>query len=278
MITGKSRAPYILSILIAVLSMVASAVGLFSPSLYQDNALVTAAWHGNDLITLIITVPMLLGSMYFTLRGSGKGLLLWIGALGYMLYNYIFYLYGTAFNGFFLIYVLLFTLSIYNLILFAVKTDALAISQAFSPRTPTRSVSVFMLFFGVLLGGLWIAMSLGFVFMGKVPAAITQTDHSTGIVFATDLSLLVSTLLVSAILLWQKKPWGYVLATAILVKASTYGLVMMSMSVFTSIELGIVDPMIPLWILLSLGCLISCFLMLVNLKQAALKEILKREG
>ena len=50
----KSRTPYILSIIIAVLATIASAGGLFLNGLYRDNHFVTSAWKGNDLITLFL--------------------------------------------------------------------------------------------------------------------------------------------------------------------------------------------------------------------------------
>jgi len=33
--------------------------GLVIPDLYQDNPHVTAAWFGNDLVTLVVAVPLL---------------------------------------------------------------------------------------------------------------------------------------------------------------------------------------------------------------------------
>ena len=102
----------VLSALIAILATVASAGGLFLDGLYLDNPLVTAALRGNDLITLVIAVPLLALAMLWARRGSQCAQLVWMGALGYMLYNYIFYLYGAAMNRFFLVYVALVTLSI----------------------------------------------------------------------------------------------------------------------------------------------------------------------
>jgi len=252
--------------IIAVLATIASAGGLFIDGLYRDNPLITSAWHGNDFVTLVIAVPLMVLSLIFASRGSLKAQLVWIGTLGYMLYNYIFYLYGAAFNQFFLIYVLLFTLSIYALVFAMTKIDAMEVSQEFNVGTPVKWISGFMMFFAVLLGALWIAMSLSFVFTGQVPPSILQTDHPTGVVFATDLSLLIPAMILGSTLLRKRQPWGFVLATIVLIKASTYGLAMIAMSVYTYVDLGTVDSLFPLWAVLSLGCLISCGLLLGNMK------------
>ena len=264
--TAKWKIPCTLSVFIAVLAAAASVGGLFFSGLYRDNALITCAWRGNDFVTLILAVPGLLVSMLLALRGSQRALLIWAGMLGYMLYNYVFYLYGAAFNVFFLMYVLLFALSMYALILVVTKLDIPAIHRQFSARTPVKWVGGFMVFFAVLLGGMWITMSLSFVFTGIVPQPILQTGHPTGVVFATDLSLLVPAMALGGVLLWRRKNWGYALSAIVLIKACTYGLAMITMSVFTYIELGTVDPFIMLWIFLSAGCLASCGLLLGNMR------------
>ncbi|HZK55117.1 MAG TPA: hypothetical protein VFC84_13095 [Desulfosporosinus sp.] len=111
-------------------------------------------------------------------------------------------------------------------------------------------------------------MSLSFVFTGQVPMAILQTDHPTGVVFGTDLSLLIPALILGSTLLWKRHPWGFVLASIVLIKASTYGLGMIAMSVFIYVEVGTVDSLFTLWLVLILGCLISCGLLLGNMKSS----------
>lgn len=269
MLQTKFRTAYILSFIIVILATIASAGGLFIETLYRDNTLIKSAWHGNDAATLVIAIPMMIISLIFTIRGSKRAQLVWIGTLGYMLYNYMFYLYGAAFNYFFLIYVTIFTLSIYALILSLINIDVLDLGNRFSKRTPARFISGYMFFFGGLLGLMWVALSLSFVVSGKIPQAITQTDHPTGVIFATDLSLLIPSLILSAILLWKRLSWGYVLSTIVMTKASTYGLAMIAMSIFAYAESGIVDAMLPLWIILSLGCIISFAFLLFNISSGS---------
>ena len=135
-----------------------------------------------------------------------------------------------------------------------------------SDRTPVKCIGGFMLFFAVLLGGLWIAMSLSYVFSGNIPQSIVDTGHPTAVVFATDLSILIPGMGLGAVLLLKRKPWGYVLSTILLVKATTYGLGLIVMTVFTYFDIGIWDAMFPLWVFLTAGCLTSVSLLLANIK------------
>ena len=68
----KSRAAFVLSIMFVVLAAIASAGGLFLNGLYRDNAFVTAAWQANDLITLLVMVPVLSVALVLAQKGSQR--------------------------------------------------------------------------------------------------------------------------------------------------------------------------------------------------------------
>ncbi len=263
---NKLKPVYILSVVIAILMAAASAAGLFT-HLYRDNTLVTAAWRGNDLVTLFVAVPLLVTAMILARRGSRRALLVWMGMMGYALYNYLFYLYGAAFNECFLVYVALFTLAIYALILGLSNVDIDAIGGSFSPRTPARWISGYMLFFGLMLGAIEVSRALSIFFTGQVHEDIIKTGHPTGVVYATDLSILIPALIVAAVLLWRRRPWGYVMATILMSKATTYALALIAMSWFALQATGAGDALLPLWIVLGAGCLASWLFLLGNIKK-----------
>ena len=138
MFQNKLRPVYILSAIIAILATLASAGGLSLNNLYRYNTFVTSLLGGNDLVTLIVAVPLLVAALVISMRGSDRAKLVWLAMLNYMLYNYAFYLFAAAFNWFFLIYVALFTLSIFALIFGLVNIDANRIGQKFRDRTPVK--------------------------------------------------------------------------------------------------------------------------------------------
>lgn len=253
------------TLLIAFMAVIASWGGLFLDGLYRDNALVVAAWRGNDIVTLFIVVPLLLASLAFSLRGSKRARLFWMGSLWYMAYNYMFYLFGAAFNEFFLLYAALLVLSIYGLIFALIQTDAQEFSGSFGEKLPYKPVSAFMLLFAILLGGMWIGLSLLFVFTGEVHESISQTGHPTAVVFGIDLSLLIPSLVISGVLLWRKKAWGPILSAVVLIKATAYGLALINMTVISYRDTGAVDPFLSLWIVLTTGCAVSLAFLMRNI-------------
>lgn len=64
----------LLSWLIAVLAAVAAAGGFLLRGLYRDNLFVTSAWRGNDIVTLVIAVPVLVVALLLSSRDSRPAL------------------------------------------------------------------------------------------------------------------------------------------------------------------------------------------------------------
>jgi hypothetical protein len=269
----KPTTAYILSAIIAFLTIVVSAGGLFIDNLYRDNVYATSAWRGTDLVTLVVAVPLLITAWILSLRGSFRAQLVWLGMLDYMLYNYAYYLFGTAFNRFFLIYVALFTLSILALIFALANVEVRGLRQRFRDRTPVKWVSGYMLFVAASIGGLWIAQSLSFVATGQVPEFINKVAHPTSVVFALDLSLVVPFLILGAIWLWKQEPWGYVLAAILCVKGTVYMLALVALSTAAmTADFPSVSGELPLWGLLSLGFLTASLSLVGNVKSVQGKE------
>ncbi len=141
-----------LSLTLALIAVIASLGGLFLIDLYRDSDTIKAVWFVNDLITLVLAVPILLLAVYYAQKGSLKAQLIWIGSIWYMLYNYVFYLYGAQFNNFFLLYILLFSLSVYALITTITNLNVNLLEKSIKERAPYRAISGFLFSFAFALG------------------------------------------------------------------------------------------------------------------------------
>jgi len=264
------RAAKILSVIVAVLAALASAGGLLIPGLYRDNTWITSAWRGTDLVTLLLAAPLLVGGLVLAGRGSRRAQLVWLAMLAYMVYGYAYYLFGAAFNPFFLVYVAIFALGGLALLFAVAHLDVGEIGRNFRPGTPVRVVAGYMLLVAVGLGGAWTAASLGFVVTGQVPAPIVASGHPTGIVFALDLSLLVPGFALGGVWLWKRQGRGYLLGAIMTIKGATYTLALASASVVAA-RAGVAGAAaeIPLWLALTAAGLVACGLLLGNLRGGA---------
>ena len=262
----KLKPDTILSILIAIFATIASAGGLLLDGLYRDNAFVTTTWLGNDAVTLFLAVPILVVAMIVSNRGSLKAQLIWMGALDYMLYNYAFYLFGAAFNWFFLLYAALLALSIFALIFGLIKLDVNGISQQFRKDAPVKWIGGYFIFVASGLGLVYLIQSIGFIATDNVPAIVTMSGHPTNVVFALDLTLLLPWLILGALWLMKRQPWGYVIAGILSVKGPLYTLVLAVNSVLV-VNAGISETSeLPLWGTLTVLGLIASVLFYVNIK------------
>ena len=278
----KYRTAFMLSILILILMTIASIGGLFIDGLYRDNLWTSSQLRGSDLVRLVAAVPLLAGALVFTRRGSKRALLMWLGLLWMTVYDYAFFVFGAAFNEFFLIYVALFTLSMLALLFALPRVDAQEIKREFKDSTPVKWISAYMLFIAVFLGGMWIAQSLSFVASGVVPQSIQDSGHPTGVVYALDLSLLVPGMVLGAIWLWQRRPWGYVLGAMMVVKGTVYPLALVGMTIFSA-NAGVPDAwdMGVFWVAFAVVSLVASGYLFGNMESGDVREAglrLKVEG
>jgi hypothetical protein len=214
---NKLISTYALSGVLAILLLVSSVAGLLygSRGLYETYPAALAGLVGQDAITLALGVPLLVASIWLTRRGSIRGLLLWAGMLFYFVYSY-FYVIG-GFNALFLVYIAIVSTSLYGLLslLFAIDPDALR--ARFAAGTPARLVGGFFVGFSLLFALMWVGLTLASVMSEKPPDEVT---HS---VVAIDLTVLLPLLFFGGVLLWLRRPWGYVLGGLLLTKLAMTG-------------------------------------------------------
>jgi len=254
------KIPFLLSIIVLILSVITSGGGLLTESLYKDHEAIKSMWFVNDIVTLFLAVPSLAAAMRFARGGSLKARLIWAAVLWYMIYNYVFYVYGAVFNAFFLFYVALIILPSYAVILILAKIDPNEVRKNFHKKTPNKGIGAFLLFFGAALGIPWIAIALSFIFNGQ------DAGDSNRIVIATDWIFLISIVLVSGVLLWRNHPWGYILTMLIMIKTQFYPIVLILGGIFTYMKTGTWDVFIPLYTVLWAVCTGIFITLLRNMK------------
>lgn len=244
-----------LSLAIAPLAAVASALGLLLPGLYRDPAWLIPQTRGQDLVTLV-AMPVMAMTAHLSRRGAGRAQLVWLGILAYVAYTYVGAAFAYGFNELFLLYVALFGLSVFALGFGLGGLDAGALAARFDARTPRRAVVAFLALVALMLCALWLSQIVPFLFTGTLPDSIERSGGSLKFVFALDLGLVVPVSVLAARWLWRKRPWGYVLSGIVLIKASTMGLALLSMTAFAiadgqPAERGLFIP----WIALATGSL-----------------------
>lgn len=232
MVKQKLTVAYVLSALVAVTMAAVSAGGVFATAwLYRDNPLITSTFRGQDIVTLVVAVPLLLAGLILELRGSLRGRLLWLSMLFYAMYGYLFYAVGAAFNVFFLLYVATFGLALYALLFSVPRIDLLPIATVMRGRAARMVAIVYMLLVAAGLGLLWTGISLSYLVTREIPAPIVVSGHPTGVVFAIDLVFIVPPMLIGASWLLRGRPVGWVLAAVMSLSGTVYTLSLAAASI-----------------------------------------------
>lgn len=208
-----------LSWVIAAGMSVQAAGGLLFPGVYRDVAWIRTAWFGCDVVTLLLAVPLLAGGLLTAARGSRRGELLWYAALSYGLYNYAYLMLGAHLNTLFPLYVGLFVASVWTLILALSTADLTDLVAGFDARTRTRAVAIYMMLTGLGLGVAWLSQWGAYAFGGAVPSI---GEGPFKLVASLDLSIIVPSMIVGAVLLWRRRRWGYLLAAILNTKGAAY--------------------------------------------------------
>ncbi len=239
----------LLVILIGILSLAVSSIGLFSSetfgdriftSLYgeqielygkgiyhRDSVSMVAQGKAQDMVTMILGIPLLLISLLLTHKGSLRGQLLLTGTLGYFLYTYTSYVFLWMYNSLFLVYVLLMSVSFFALILNIMSFDILQLPKHFNKRLPVKVLGIFQIALGIVIALLWI---------GRITNADTPSippeglEHYTTLVIqGLDLGFIVPIAILSGVLIIRRKPFGYLLSSIIIMKGFTMGITILAM-------------------------------------------------
>ena len=173
-----------------------------------------------DVIDLCLALPLFAAAIVLSRRGSLRGRLLLGGMLFYFFYQYMQYAVMLAFNPLFLVYVAIFALSAVAFFLNLGGIDVSRLPAHISARFPRRLFIGFTLIMSAALTVLWLGRIIPYTLAGKFPNELA--GMTTLVTQAFDLGIVVPLLLSTAILLWRRSAWGYLLAGISL----TFGFVM----------------------------------------------------
>lgn len=231
---------------------------------YYDTISMAAQQQGNDLVTLVVGLPLLAISTWLAFRGSLRGRLLLTGTLGFFLYTYMSMSMLTAYNMLFLVYVALFSLSLYAFILSMMSFDVRDLPRCFSARLPRGWIAGVMFVVGGFLLLAWLGRIVPPLLQNRTPPLENTT---TLVIQAMDLGLIVPLAILSGILLLRRSPWGYLLASVAVLKGATLGLAVSTMSIIMALrevpeDLGIMVP----FLVITLMNIIVAILLLKNVQ------------
>lgn len=233
---------------------------------FYDTVGTAAQMQANDLITLLVGLPLLAASAWLAFAGSLRGRLLLAGTLGFFLYTYMSMSMLAAYNPLFLAYVALFALGLYAFVLAMLSFDLADLPQHFSPRLPRGWIAGVLFAAGGFLLLAWLGRIGTPLLSGQTPALENTT---TLVIQAMDLTLIAPLSILGGVLLLRRSAWGYLLASVAMLKSLTMALAVSAMGI-NLILAGVPDSLaivVP-FLVLTLLDLIMAVLLLRNIDAA----------
>ncbi|PSN20573.1 hypothetical protein C7271_01445 [filamentous cyanobacterium CCP5] len=228
-----------LAVFIILLALIATCTGLFLPGgtgpisfttlqgqtveifgrglYHRDTVFVGAGSQGADAVTLGIGIPLLAICGLLHWRGSLRGTLLLLGSFVYFLYIYASYaLGGVVYNRLLLVYIALFSASLYAVVLTFRLIERQHLAALTSSRLPRLGPAIFMIASGCVTLFIWLTPLLPALVQDQPPA--TLGSYYTGrVTDALDLGLITPTTFLAGWLILRRSPLGYLIALALLV-------------------------------------------------------------
>jgi hypothetical protein len=220
--TGSSvirtfSAPYWTSTGLAVVAATVAAFTLFGSGILSGPAVMIGSARGTALVALFVAVPILAVSTALVARGALRPVISWLGAAAYLLYNAVLFLLMTPFNRLFLLYAAMFALAFWTLVLVLRAIDVPTFARRYAPSFPPRALAAYMGLVAVLNAGAWLNSVIPALLSSKPPAFLEGTGLITNPIYVQDLSFWIPLMAVSAVLLWRRQAWGFVLVGTMLV-------------------------------------------------------------
>lgn len=204
------------SLVAAAAAVLASAFGLPAGAGRYAQSQSVLVSQGADMANLI-AVLLVLVALGLAHRGSLMALLLWPGGLFYLAYAYVPYLIGAPFTPLLFADVVAFLAAAHALTSLLTGIDGPAVRERFSDA-PARAVGVILVVIGVLAYA-------GLVFTAIGALGSSGTEAAWRGHWVADWVLGTPVLIMGGVLLWARRPFGYISAPGLLLVSALGGVV-----------------------------------------------------
>ncbi|HEU5289160.1 MAG TPA: hypothetical protein VFU05_00875 [Cyclobacteriaceae bacterium] len=205
------------SIVLALLVAGISLIGIFTPDFYHRE---TIHWQiqsaGQDIIDLVLIVPILLLSTLVILRAKRTGMLLVAGVSLYLIYAFVIYAFDVHFNSLFFFYCLALGLSFYFFMYILSKLVSER-TQLKTTKTIRKVIGTYFIVIAIIFYFLWLSEIIPASIANHAPASLMEVGLPTNPVHVLDLSIILPAILITGILLLKDKKMGHILTPIMLV-------------------------------------------------------------
>ncbi len=216
----RSRITAVMTLILSLLALYACLMGVLDKSIYQDvlekgtiTQFLLVASTGQDIIFIPLALLLALFSIMFLVRPGYKSFIIILGLTGNFFYGYGLYTMQGLYTSIYLVYLAIFSLSIYSLVLGLLSFTSEIAEKTLLPRGLRIFISIFLFSIVFMLGLVWI--------LRISPDIVSHIPPDTYGVFVLDLGIVFPAIAITATKLIRNRPYGNILAGVALIKALT---------------------------------------------------------
>lgn len=219
------------------LSLHGETVQLYGRGIYSNDSVASAAQTiGQDWVTLLMGIPLLVVSYVFAAKDSLRSRILLAGTLAYFLYTYMSYSFLCMYNALFLVYTALMSMSFFAFVLVMLSFDLEKLKEACSGDLPVKPISFFILLFAVAIALMWLGRIVPPLSSGKTPSGLEH--YATLVIQGMDLGFVIPVSIFAAVQLLRRKAIGLLLSSVMCMKGLTM-LTCLSAMVVSQVIMGV---------------------------------------
>lgn len=210
----RVRAARLMSALVVLATLVGAGGTVLDGGALRGPDAMQGSARGTALVLVLLALPTLLVAAARGSRGSARGVVVWLGALGYVVYNSVLLLFGTPANRYLAAYIAMLGLALFAVATLVAAVDLGALDDATWPSLPARSLAAYI---GVVVGLnalMWLRGLLPGLGATGAPDYLDGTGLATSPTYVQDLAFWLPMMALGALWLARLDPRGVLVAGA----------------------------------------------------------------
>lgn len=237
-------------------------ITMFGYGIYAHDSFFKAPiFIGSDASMLFVVLPLLLWVMISDIKQSTTRSKLGLASLvGVVLYYATSIAFGITYNALCLVYIALFSISLFTFIMMIRSLDLKSIS---ANARPIKGLNVFLIITGIALFGIWLMDIIPTWFSGE--SLLLIETYTTEITYVLDMGIIAPMIFVALHLIKKQDGLGDVLIVMTLTLCVIMGLMLPIQTIFQLVA-GIIIPIPVLVIKVGVFMVLAMFASYFNVK------------
>jgi len=240
-------------------------VKMFGRGIYaHDSYFKAPILIGSDFTMILVVVPMMIIALIGEINQRTLNTKLFlIATVATVLYYATSIVFGVTYNSLILLYIALFSSSLFGLFTLIRSIDLAELHRIQSWKLPTKGLKIFLILAGVALFIAWLPDIIPTLFSGK--SLLLIENYTTEVTYAIDMGIVSPMIFVCLYFLTKKDGMGDLLLAIILTLCAIMGAMLPMQTIYQTMA-GIVTPLPVLIIKVGIFVALAIFAMYFDLK------------